>query len=115
MTAEKPGGLCSSLDQALDGANWFAPSDIAAITLAKRLAILLDVAFDTGDTKEIPANVGKYLAVLQQLHLTVDTRIAGKQGEENDGTQHVGEYLRLISTKNREQIVKPTKRGAASK
>jgi len=112
----KPMSLYLSLNSALKMANWITSTDAAAITLARRLATMLDVCFDTGeDISHVAALVGKYLAVLQQLHLTVDTRITGKQGEENDGTQHVGDYLRLISTKDREQISKPTKRGAASK
>jgi len=114
-TQVKPMSLYLSLESALSVANWIAASDIAAVTLARRIATMLDVCFDTGDIKEVPQNAAKYLQVLQQLHLTVDTRIAGKQGEDNDGNEHVGEYLRLISTKNREQISKPTKRGAASK
>jgi len=114
-TQVKPMSLYLSLESALGVANWIAASDIAAVTLARRIATMLDVCFDTGDIKEVPQNAAKYLQVLQQLHLTVDTRIAGKQGEENDGNEHVGEYLRLISTKNREQISKPTKRRATSK
>lgn len=112
---DKPTGLYLSLNSALSVASWIAPSDVAAITLARRLALALDTAFDIGDLKDVPQLVAKYLATLQQLHLTVDTRITGKQGEENDGTNHVGDYLRLLNTKDRKQTTKPAKRGPVSK
>jgi hypothetical protein len=111
---DKPMGLYLSLNSALTVANWIAPTDVAAMTLARRLAMALDTAFDMGDLKEATPLAGKYLAVLQQLHLTVDTRIQGKQGEENDGTNHVGNYLRLIEAKDRKPKPKPTQRRASS-
>lgn len=101
------------MESALEAATWVTDSDVAAIALARRLATLLDYCFDTGDTKEIGVLSGKYLTVLQQLHLTVDKRITGKQGEENDGTQHVGDYLRLINSTNTKQDAKPAKRRTA--
>lgn len=109
----KPMGLYLSLNSALLVANWITATDVAAITLARRLAMTLDVAFDTGETKDIAALAAKYLIVLQQLHLTVETRVLGKQSEENDGSNHVGNYLRLIETKNPKQTAKPAKRRAS--
>jgi hypothetical protein len=94
-----------SLNSALSVANWIAPTDVAAMTLARRIAVALDTAFDMGDLKEATPLAAKYLQTLQQLHLTVETRTAGKQGEENDGTNHVGNYLRLIEAKDRKAKV----------
>ena len=104
---DKPMGVYLSLNSALSVANWLAPTDVAAMTLARRIALALDTAFDMGDLKEATPLAAKYLAVLQQLHLTVETRTTGKQGEENDGTNHVGNYLRLIEAKDRKPKPKP--------
>lgn len=114
QSQDKPMGLYLSLNSALLVANWIAPTDVAAITLARRLAIALDTACDMGETKDIAPLAAKYLAVLQQLHLTVETRILGKQGEENDGANHVGEYLRLIQPKDTKQGIKSAERRASS-
>ena len=102
-----------SLNSALSVANWIAPTDVAAITLARRIAMALDTAFDMGELKEATPLAAKYLQVLQQLHLTVETRTQGKQGEQNDGTNHVGDYLRLINTKDTKQKPKTAQRGAS--
>jgi hypothetical protein len=109
----KPMGILDSLNSALLVANWIAPTDVAAITLARRIALALDTAFDMGDLKEATPLAAKYLQVLQQLHMTVETRTAGKQGEENDGTNHVGNYLRLLETKDRKPKPKPAQRRAS--
>ena len=111
---EKPMGILISLNSAISVANWLAPTDVAALTLARRIALALDTAFDMGDLKEATPLAAKYLAVLQQLHMTVETRTAGKQGEENDGTNHVGSYLRLLETKDRKPKPEPAKRRASS-
>jgi len=109
----KPMGIYLSLNSALSVANWLAPTDVAAMTLARRIALALDTAFDMGDLKEATPLAAKYLNVLQQLHLTVETRTLGKQGEENDGTNHVGSYLRLLETKDRKPKPKPAQRRAS--
>jgi hypothetical protein len=109
----KPMSIYLSLNSALSVANWIAPTDVAAMTLARRLAVALDTAFDLGDLKEATPLAAKYLQTLQQLHLTVETRTAGKQGEENDGTNHVGNYLRLIEAKNTKPKSKPAQRRAS--
>ena len=111
---DKPMGLYLSLNSALSMANWITSTDVAAITLARRIALALDTAFDMGDLKEATPLAAKYLQVLQQLHLTVETRTTGKQGEENDGTNHVGHYLRLLETKDRKSKPEPAKRRASS-
>jgi len=110
---DKPMGIYLSLNSALSVANWLAPTDVAAMTLARRIALALDTAFDMGDLKEATPLAAKYLNVLQQLHLTVETRTAGKQGEENDGTNHVGSYLRLLEAKDRKPKPKPAQRRAS--
>ena len=110
---DKPMGIYLSLNSALSVANWLAPTDVAAMTLARRIALALDTAFDMGDLKEATPLAAKYLNVLQQLHLTVETRTLGKQGEENDGTNHVGNYLRLLETKDRKPKSEPAKRRAS--
>ena len=110
----KPMNCYLSLNSAISVANWITPSDVAAMTLARRLAVALDTAFDMGDLKEATPLAAKYLQTLQQLHLTVETRTAGKQGEENDGTNHVGNYLRLIEAKDPKQKSKPAQRRASS-
>ena len=110
---DKPMGIYLSLNSALSVANWLAPTDVAAMTLARRIALALDSAFDMGDLKEATPLAAKYLNVLQQLHLTVETRTTGKQGEENDGTNHVGNYLRLLETKDRKSKPKPAQRRAS--
>jgi hypothetical protein len=110
----KPMSCYLSLNSAISVANWIAPTDVATLTLARRLAMALDTAFDMGELKEATPLAAKYLQVLQQLHLTVETRTQGKQGEENDGTNHVGNYLRLIEAKNPKQKPKPTQRRATS-
>jgi len=113
MPEDKPMGIYLSLNSAISMANWLAPTDVAALTLARRIATALDTAFDMGDLKEATPLAAKYLSVLQQLHLTVETRTTGKQGEENDGTNHVGNYLRLLQTKDSKQAAKPAKRRAS--
>lgn len=110
---DKPMGIYLSLNSALSVANWLAPTDVAAMTLARRIALALETAFDMGDLKEATPLAAKYLQVLQQLHLTVETRTLGKQGEENDGTNHVGNYLRLLETKDRKPKPQPAKRRAS--
>ena len=111
----KPMDIYLSLNSALSVASWIAPSDVATITLARRMAKALDTAFDMGsDLKDITALSGKFLSVLQQLHLTVETRTASKQ-EEQDGSAYVGDFLRLVKTKNPKPATKTAQRGKVSK
>jgi len=109
----KPMSCYLSLNSAISVANWVAPTDVAALTLARRIAMALDTAFDMGELKEATPLAAKYLQVLQQLHLTVETRTIGKQGDQNDGTNHVGNYLRLLETKNSKSKPKPAQRRAS--
>jgi hypothetical protein len=106
--------LC--LESALAASNWVSQTDAAAVSLARRMAKALDTAFDLGaDLKDITALSGKFLTVLQQLHLTVETRTASKKDEEHDGTAYVGDFLRLVKTKNPKPPTKTANRRPVSK
>ena len=111
----QPMSIYLYLESALSASNWIAQTDAAAVHLARRMAKALDTAFDMGaDLKDITALSGKFLTVLQQLHLTVETRTASKQ-EEHDGTAYVGDFLRLVKTKNPKPPAKTAQRRTASK
>ncbi len=109
-----PNSILDSLNSALSKAHWIGESDAATVTLALRLARALDVSFDTGELKEVSALAQRLTAVLQQLHLTVETRTQGKQEEEDNGETHRGNYLRLLQATSNEPKPKATKRGAGS-
>ena len=115
VSKEIPDTIYLYLESALSASNWISPTDAAAVHLARRMAKALDTAFDMGaDLKDITALSGKFLTVLQQLHLTVETRTASKQ-EENDGTAYVGDFLRLVKTKNTKPATKTAQRSSTSK
>jgi len=108
----RPVGCYLSLESAITAAKWIDPADLAAVTLARRVALALDTAFDTGaDLKDITALSGRFLTVLQQLHLTTETRTASKKTDDNDGTAYVGDFLRLVKTKS----TKPTTKASVSR
>lgn len=109
-----PISIVDSLNQALSKAHWIGESDVATVTLALRLARALDVSFDTGELKEVSALAQRLTAVLQQLHLTVETRTQGKQEDDDNGEQHRGNYLRLLQATSNESKPRPTKRGSGS-
>lgn len=112
----QPIGCYLSLESALAAAKWIDPSDMAAVTLARRIALSLDTAFDMGaDLKDITALSGRFLNVLQQLHLTTETRTASKKTDENDGTEYVGEFLRLVQAKNTKSATKTANSRKVSK
>jgi hypothetical protein len=116
VPGQPPANISLFLDQALSNAPWITDSDMAAVHLARRMAIAVDTAFDMGeDLKDIAALSGRFLIVLQQLHLTVETRTASKKTDENDGTEYVGDFLRLVKAKNTKPAVKATQRRPASK
>ncbi len=109
-----PASIAGNLDSALSKANWIGESDGAAVALAIRLATSLDVSFDTGELKEVPALAQRLTAILQQLHLTVETRTQGKQEEETNGEEHRGNYLRLLEAASGKPKVKAAKSGSGS-
>lgn len=92
-----PSSITGNLEQALSKAHWIGQSDYAAVSLAIRLATALDACFDTGDYKEINGLAQRFTAVLQQLHLTVETRTQGNKEEENNGEEIRGDYIRLLT------------------
>ena len=111
-----PGPLTTSLNESLSSASWLTPSDCAAESLALSLAKLLDDVLSAGDgVRDVPQLSGRYLSVLQQLHLTVDTRVTAKQGDEMDGQNYVGDYLRLINTEAKKPKSRSANSGAASR
>ena len=103
-----PASITGNLNTALSRANWIAPTDAAAVALARRLAEALDVCFDTGELKEVPALAQRLTGVLQQLHLTVETRTQGNKEEEDNGEQHRGNYIRLLQAANSKPKPKAT-------
>jgi hypothetical protein len=112
----EPVGCYLSLESALAADKWIDPSDMDAVTLARRIALSLDTAFDMGaDLKDITALSGRFLSVLQQLHLTTETRTASKKTDENDGTEYVGDFLRLVQTKNPKSATKTANSRKVSK
>ena len=111
-----PIGCYLSLESALAAAKWIDPADAAAVTLARRVAVALDTAFDMGaDLKDLTALSGRFLTVLQQLHLTTETRTASKKTDDHDGTEYVGDFLRLVKTKSTKPTTQTAKRRAVSK
>ena len=116
VTEVRPIGCYLSLESALATAKWIDPSDAAAVTLARRVALALDTAFDMGaDLRDLTALSGRFLTVLQQLHLTTETRTASKKTDDNDGTAYVGDFLRLVKTKDTKPAAKTAKRRPVSK
>lgn len=109
-----PGSITGNLESSIQAATWLQTSDAAAVALARRLAVALDVCLDTGEIKDVPQLSARLIGVLQQLHMTVETRTQGKQEVESDGSQHIGNYLRLLKTEVTESKPRSTKRGASS-
>lgn len=88
------------LDLALMDANWIKETDAAAVGLVRHLAICLDAAIiDATDIKAITMLAGRYLQVLQQLNLTVATRITDTKQNEVV-INYAQDYLRLTKAKN---------------
>ena len=109
-----PTTITGNLKSALSKAHWINDTDNAAVALALRLATALDVSFDTGELKEVGALSQRLTAILQQLHLTVETRTQGKQEEEDNGEEHRGNYLRLLQATSNESKSGATKRRTSS-
>lgn len=105
-----PESIAGNLESSIQAANWLQTSDAAAVALARRLAVAIDVALDTGELRDVSQLVQRFIGVLQQLHMTVETRTQGKQEVESDGSEHIGNYLRLIDSKNPKSDPKSAKR-----
>jgi hypothetical protein len=106
-----PKDITGNLKQALMRSNWIGETDFAAVALAERLAVALDTCFDTGELRDVPALAQRFIGVLQQLHLTVETRTQGNKEEEDNGEQHRGNYLRLLEATTSKPKPKAAKRG----
>ena len=109
-----PDTITGNLKQALNKANWIGETDSAAVALALRLATALDVCFDTGELRDVGVLAQRLTGVLQQLHLTVETRTQGNKEEDTNGEEHRTGYLRLLETAASQPKPKPAKRGANS-
>lgn len=107
-----PGSIAGNLESAIQAATWLQKSDMAGVALARRLALAIDVALDTGELRDVSQLSARFIGVLQQLHMTVETRTQGKQEVESDGSEHIGNYLRLIDSKNSKSKTKTAKRRA---
>lgn len=94
------------LDVALLDANWIKETDAAAVGLVRHLAICLDAAIiEATDIKAITMLAGRYLQVLQELHLTVATRITDTKQDEVV-IDYAQDYLRLTKAKVAKSKVK---------
>ena len=107
----EPDEIGRCLESALTSAQWITSSDGAAIALARRLAYALDTAFNMGDLKEVSSLSARFSQILGQLHLTVETRVQGKQEEEDNGVGYVADYLRVVNAPVTQPANKPSKRG----
>jgi hypothetical protein len=109
-----PGSIAGNLESSIQAANWLQTTDAATVAMARRLAIAVDVALDTGEIRDVTQLSGKLIGVLQQLHLTVETRTQGKQEVESDGSEHIGNYLRLLQTPDTKSKPKTANRRTGS-
>ena len=110
----EPYEISNNLELSFRAAQWITPSDGAAIALARRLAYALDTAFNVGDLKEVSSLAARFSQILGQLHLTVETRIQGKQEEEDSGLGYVENYLRVVNAETVKPAAKSAKRGTGS-
>ena len=110
----QPDAILGYLDSALQAAQWVTPTDAAAVALARRLAYALDTAFNMGDLKEVSSLSARFSQILGQLHLTVETRVQGKQEEEDSGIGYVADYLRVVNSTPAQPVNKSSKRGTGS-
>ena len=103
------------LETALTTADWILNTDAAGVALARRLAHALDISFNTGELKEVPALAARFTQILAQLHLTVETRTQGNKEEVENGLGYVTDYLRVFQAPTSKPKLELTKRGANSK
>ena len=77
------------------------PVDVAGMALLARLAKAIDVAFDTGDLKDVPALVQRFTTLLDAYKLTPKSRnvvTTTTQEVADNGEDFAKDYLRLIQT-----------------
>ena len=97
MTGNEKISLADAFDKSVKSGNWLTASDAAAIQLGRALAVAIDSAMDHADGDALALLAPKMLAVLKDLHLTVETRNQGKQHDTDSGEKYAGDYLRLVS------------------
>jgi len=77
------------------------PVDVAGMALLARLAKAIDVAFDAGDLKDVPALVQRFTTLLDAYKLTPKSRnvvTTTSQEVADNGENFAKDYLRLIQT-----------------
>jgi len=103
----EPYEISQNLEAAISAAEWLTQTDAGAIALTRRLAYALDVSFNQGELKEVPALAARFTQILAQLHLTVETRTQGNKEEEANGLGYVADYLRVIEAAPTKSKAKP--------
>ena len=98
MTKDVQTQTLTAVTDSVKAAPWLTSTDIAAVQLAQTIAAEIDIALATGESDRIIALAPRLLDVLKQLHLTPETRTQGKQQDEIDGSNHIGNYLRLLAS-----------------
>jgi hypothetical protein len=99
MSSDQPLSNALAFTRTAGAADWLTATDQAAVYLGLQLAKMIDVAIDTGEVADVAVLSPKYMAVLQQLHLTTETRNQGKSDDAEVGASYADKYLRLIDTK----------------
>lgn len=99
--------LAQVLTLALSGATWLTLTDQAAVLAAKRLAAAID---SCDDHQVLDKLMGRFLGVLQQLHMTPATRLdAGEVGDDGANIQAIWDGLPRTAAK------KPTGQGGGNR
>ena len=111
----QPYEISLNLEAAIAAAEWLTQTDAGAIALTRRLAYALDISFNTGELKEVPALAARLTQILAQLHLTVETRTQGNKEEEANGLGHVTDYLRVLEATPAKPKAGTAKRRPSSK
>ena len=97
---------------------WITSADSAAVTLAQRLAILIDSIFDSGeDLDKLAPLIGRFDALLRELKLTPLSRdkATANTEEVQDGSKYAESYLRLVNPTNSKPKTTRTKPRTPSK
>ena len=115
MTSDQPLSNALAFTRTAGAADWLTVTDQAAVYLGLQLAKMIDAAIDSGAVNDLAILSPKYMAVLQQLHLTTETRNQGKSDDAEVGTSYADTYLRLINPKAGKRPPGGNKRGPDSK
>jgi hypothetical protein len=97
---------------------WIGASDVGAVTLLLRLAILIDTMLDLGETKDLAPLVMRAQSLMVELKLTPasrDTMATSTIKEEvKDGDYFAQTYLRIVETPRGNDTAKGKKPGTSS-